>query len=398
MTTQLDTIHSEIIDALRPVAINSAYNASRALSKWFHRGVRLTCDGFRLVSLSEAADALGAPDDAVIAVHMPLEGELGGDILLAFPEEVALSLVDVLMMQPPGTTTTLGELEQSGLQETGNIVGSALANSLSNWLKLPTAPGAPEVRHDLAGAVIEPLLVRQAVDGDDILVAHTEFELDGARKDFRLLLLPAVESLAAMRARGESDRVKQNALHTIAINGAFDASRAMSKWLRRGVRLSTEGFVRVPLRQVVEGFADERPVVAMHTSLCQQLHGHALIVLSMDTAHTLVALLTGADAEEGDSLSEMSRSALQETGNIVSSAFVNSWARWLDLHSEPSTPAVVVDLPAAILESVVVEQAQVGDEVFMSKAQFSLDGNWLEWDLYLLPTPSSLRLIEASCE
>jgi chemotaxis protein CheC len=390
--------HADLTDALRTVAINSAYHASRALSKWFKRGVRLTSDGFESIPIAAAAASLGAPDDPVIGVHMRLEGDLSGDVLLVFPEKVALALVDLMLSAPEGTTQTIGELETSCLQETGNIVGSAFTNCLAAWLRLQAIPASPTVIHDLASAVIQPVLVGQASLGDEALMARTEFELDGREMDWMLLLLPSAESLGVMRGRCESDQVRQNALHTIAINGAFNASRAMSKWLRRGVRLGTDGFSRVPLREVCGPETPQDPVVALHMRLASQLHGHALLVLPMNTAFELVDILLQAEPGTTRAIDDLARSCLQETGNIISSSFVNSWARWLDIHTEPQPPELQVDLLPAILGAMLVEQAMAGDEVFMAKTSFSADGKWLDWDFYLLPTPSSLRLIESSIQ
>jgi len=88
---------------------------------------------------------------------------------------------------------------------------------------------------------------------------------------------------------------------------------------------------------------------------------------------------------------------LQETANIVATSFTNSVAKWLELETEPTSPELVLDLPQAVFESVLAEQAAVSDEVLLSKAVFRLDGEWLECGFYVLPTPASYRLIESFC-
>lgn len=390
-------VERAVADALRAVAVNSAYTASRALSKWFKRGVRLSSEGFEDVAISSLSGAAGRPDEPIVAVRLPLVGDLSGDILVTFPEAVACSLSDILMNLPEGTTTEMTELQRSCLQETGNIVASAFANCFASWLKLDVAPGSPVVVHDLACAILDPLIASQAGVGDTAMIARTEFELDNHRMNWGLVILPSPESLEIIRRQCDSDRIRQNALHTIAINGAFDASRAMSKWLRRGVRLSTEGFVRVPLVDAARPVDDsDEPVVALRMELGDQLHGHALLALPQRTALELVDMLTGAEPGTHKELDDLARSALRETGNIIASAFVNSWAKWMDIHSEPAAPILLVDMHEAIFQSVLIEQARVSDDIFMSKAVFSVDDQRLDWAFYLLPTPSSLRLIEMS--
>lgn len=396
MSAELKQASSDLADALRTVAVNSAYNASRALSKWFKRGVRLTSDGFESLPLADVVSAACDPEDAVVAAHLPLTGDLAGDVLLVFREKTAMNVVDMMIGAPDGTTQEIGELEASCIQETGNIVATSFTNSLSGWLNVETIPEAPTVVHDMACAVIEPLLISQAEIGDTALVSRTEFELDGRQLDWFLLLLPSVGALDKMRSRCDGDEFRRNALHTIAINGAFNASRAMSKWLHRGVRLSTEGFEKIPLREICEGEDAETVVAALHLELGSQMHGHTLMVMSEKTALELVDVLSNRPEGTTKAFDEMACSCLQETGNIVSSAFINSWAKWLDIHTAPEPPQLHIDMLEAILQAVLVEQASVGDDVFMAKTSFSVDGKWLDWKYYVLPTPISLRLIETS--
>ena len=121
------------------------------------------------------------------------------------------------------------------------------------------------------------------------------------------------------------------------------------------------------------------------------------MIISLDAAKDLVDILTGAQPGSTKEIDDLARSCLQETGNIISSSFINSWAKWLDIHTEPGPPQIQIDLLEAILQSVLVEQAMAGDEAFLAKSVFSVDGRTIEWDFYLLPTPSSIRLIEAAC-
>lgn len=395
MSTQ--TIDKTFEVALRTVAINGSYNASRALSKWLRRGVRLTSEGFQSIPIAQAYTMIGEPDDVIAAIHLPLKGDLTGHLLLTFPEKVAMILADVIMQVPEGTTQELGEIEQSCLQETANIVGSAYANSLAKWLNLHIEPGVPIFVRDMASAIIDPFIMEFAAYHDEILMANTDFLMGDQRLEWGLLLLPSDDSLTLMQDRCRTDKVRQNALQTIAINGAFNASRAMSKWLKRGVKISTEGFGRVPIREIASSFDTSKPIIALHSSLGEQLHGHTVLCMSEETAVILVDLLMGQAVGTTKGIGEDEISCLQETGNIISSSFVNSWSNWLDILIEPTSPHFVYDLPEAVMASMIPEQALVSDEVFLAKSFFMLDDHWLEWVFFLLPDPSAMRLIESSC-
>ena len=388
---------SGLAEALRTVAINGSHNASRALSKWLRRGVRLTSDGFKSVPISQASACIGESDEPIAAIHLPLAGDLSGHMLLAFPESVARFISDIVMQQPEGTTTQLGEIEESCLQETGNIVCSAYANSLSKWLRLHIEPSSPTFGFDMVSAIVDPLLMELAAHHDEVFVAMTDFMLDEKRLQWGLLLLPSASSLEAMENRCQIDTIRQHALQTIAINGAFNASRAMSKWLKRGVKISTEGFTRVPLAEATEQFAESTTIAALYLSLGDQLQGNALLAIPEHHALRLVDMLMEQPTGTATAIDEMGRSALEETGNIIASAFVNSWSNWLDLNVEPTSPQFVLDVPQAVLQTVVAEQALIDDHVFMAKTDFLVNDQWIEWVFMLLPAPSAMRLIETSC-
>ncbi len=392
-----NTMTMDLSHAMRTVAVNGAYNASRALSKWLRRGVRLNCDGFSQVPIADVASTVCPGDDLVAAVHLPLAGDVEGNLLLVFPQDVGLRLADMMLQMPLGTSQEFGELEESGLCETGNIVGSAYSNSLAKWLKLHIKPEVPSFGCDLSCAILDPLLMEQALHHDEILICKTEFLLDGEKMEWSLLLLPSHSALEKMQQQCKMENMRHEALQTIAINGAFNASRAMSKWLRRGVKIATDGFVQVPLDAVASQWDQERPIVALLSDLSHQMHGNALLAMNEENAAKLVDLLMEQPLGTTGSLGELERSCLEETGNIISGSFVNSWATWLDVMIEPSVPHFVCDLPAAVIESVLTDQALVGDEVFMARTDFLVGEHSLEWLFLLLPAPSSIRLIEMSC-
>lgn len=393
----VQVLDAALADSLRTVAVNGSYNASRALSKWLHKGVRLTSDGFRSVLMSQASSMLGEPDSMLAAIHMPLAGDVTGHLLLAFPGNTGLILSDLLIQQPEGTAKVFEELEQSCLQETGNIVGTAYANSLARWLKLRLEPRVPTFLYDMSSAIIDPLVAEMVAYHDEVFVAETEFLLDGRRLKWGLLLLPSLESLDRMRSCCQQEAVRAQALQTIAVNGSFNASRAMSKWLKRGVKISTEGFTKIPLAEAGNQFDESAPIVTLHLPLSEQMHGHSILAMTEPHAMRLADLLLGERPGTTKELGELEQSSLCETGNIVSSAFVNSWSNWLDICVEPASPQLVIDLPSAVFGELLADQARVSDEVYLARTDFLLDDQALEWVFMLLPSPSAMRLIEAAC-
>lgn len=386
-------------DALRAVAVNSSYNASRALSRWFRRAVRLKTDGFQRVPIAEAASVAGDPETAVAAVHMVLRGQIAGDVLLAVPEAVGLMLADTLMGRPVGSAASFSEIERSALQETANIVGTSFANSLARWLNVEIIPQAPLFAHDMACAIVQPLILEQAAVADEAWISDTEFEFDRQKLDWRLLLLLTQESVELLSRQVHCDEVRQHAMHAVAVNAAFEASRAMSRWLDREVRFETEGFRRVRLGAALPVERRDRPIVSLQASLTGELGGRIILTLPLDPASRLVRmLLPGADSDPSAGwFDPLWCSCLQETANFLAMAFTNSLARWMDLATTPSPPDIRIDTAGALFQSCLFELKQAHDELLVADAQLRVRGEVFECSFYWIPTTESFRKVESFC-
>jgi chemotaxis protein CheC len=214
-----------LIDAqrhlLRMIFDRGAENASQALSKWLGQEVHLAISEVELVELARASELLGPEDSLVAACTMGLTGRLTGWILLVFEDQSGLALVDLLMQQPIGTSTTWGELEQSAAKETTNIVGCAYVNALAAHLPGTEAkaganeliPTPPTFVREFAGSLLEFALMEQALELDQILLIHTEFAAgrQGLSLNWTLLFVPsrdALHVLAASLAQLESHELR----------------------------------------------------------------------------------------------------------------------------------------------------------------------------------------------
>lgn len=183
----------------------AAEDASRPLSVWLGRPVAMAVSGVDEVELAEASELLGPGDALVAACVMGLSGRLDGRILLVFEDRAGLALADTLLRQPQGTSREWGELERSAADETANIVGCALLNSLSAHLPLPggsapLTPSPPEFRHEFAASLLEFALMEQAVLSDRVVLARTRFTAGGDDLEWSLLFIPGPDALRLLNS------------------------------------------------------------------------------------------------------------------------------------------------------------------------------------------------------
>lgn len=196
---------------LQTILSRGAESASQALSRWLGEEVRLTLGDVDQVELDQATDTLGPPETLVAACRMGLTGPIGGSIILCFQDRSGLALVDLLLGQPPGTTTDWGEVERSAAMETTNIVGCAYLNALAAHLPNglagrgatgEMAPTPPVFLHEFAGSLLQFALMDQALELERVLLVQTAFETAtaGGELGWTLLFVPDAPSLAALAA------------------------------------------------------------------------------------------------------------------------------------------------------------------------------------------------------
>ena len=144
----------------------------------------------------------------VLAVYVGITGSLKGHGLLIFSPADAHRLADILLagLLGPGelpmdeTTDPLifDELELSALQESGNVTISAFLNELGMHLHEPVQPTPPQVVLEMAGAVMDAVLLDLVSEQDQVLAAKTQFSEGGRAIDGTLLILPRPDSLPVL--------------------------------------------------------------------------------------------------------------------------------------------------------------------------------------------------------
>ncbi|MGA3030946.1 MAG: chemotaxis protein CheC [Candidatus Limnocylindrales bacterium] len=164
-----------------------------------------------LVRRCTAADVLpmaGGPESVVLAVYVGIFGSLEGHALLLFAPEDAHRLAQILLagllgpgelpMEVTDDVLVYDELELSALQEAGNVTISAFLNELGMHLHEPVQPTPPQVVVEMAGAVLDAVLLDLVSDADQVLAAKTTFSEGGRAIDGTLFVLPRADSLRVL--------------------------------------------------------------------------------------------------------------------------------------------------------------------------------------------------------
>jgi chemotaxis protein CheC len=196
-TSDIDALRR---DGLGEVATIGAGHAATALSQLTDRRIMISVPHVRRMQYSQVPDMVAAFGDHVAVVAMRMLGDLTGRSLLTFGEFDAARLCDLILRRPPGPPRILGELEQSGLKEVGNIVCSAYLTALSNLMGMMLLPSVPSLTIGPTRQAIEATVDPDEADNDLVFCVDTAFTAEGTERPLTgaFLLMPDKASVRAI--------------------------------------------------------------------------------------------------------------------------------------------------------------------------------------------------------
>ena len=145
-TTLLSTAR---LDALREVANIGAGHAATALSTLTGTRIMISVPMVNVVPPGDFIPEI-APGVEVVAVQMAMSGDISGQTVFVLAVTAGLRLAERMLRRKRGTSPNLGKLEQSALNEAGNILAGAYLTALSDFLdmRLMLSPPALSDRQD----------------------------------------------------------------------------------------------------------------------------------------------------------------------------------------------------------------------------------------------------------
>jgi chemotaxis protein CheC len=162
------------LDALKEISNIGMGHAATALSQMIGQTVRLRVPQVTVTEISQVPEHLGGAEQLMVGITMQVLGDARGSIMLLFPQESAHRLLcSLLGHQDRGHN--LSEEDVSALKEVGNILASAYLNALGNLLKKVLIPSVPLLANDMAGAVVDNVLIELSRSGDLAMMVETDF-------------------------------------------------------------------------------------------------------------------------------------------------------------------------------------------------------------------------------
>lgn len=186
------------LDALKEIGNIGAGNAATALSKMVGKRVNMEVPLVRVIPLKEVPEWLGGPEKEVLGVYLSVFGALTGHILFVMTIDDALKIMHILLgdMAPSrDQILEMDELASSAMGEIGNILSSSYLAALADFTGLHLNHSVPSIAVDMAGAIVDIVLIEISQHSDYALLIETVFVEEEDRITGYFMLIPDTGSL-----------------------------------------------------------------------------------------------------------------------------------------------------------------------------------------------------------
>jgi chemotaxis protein CheC len=183
-------------------------------------------------------------------------------------------------------------------------------------------------------------------------------------------------------------------LREIGNIGAGNAATSLSVMLGQPIDMTLPKVNLVEFNDVADAVGGaESLIYGVLLNLNGDVNGMIMFLLNKDFAHLILNILMGESYKNFEEMNELSLSAIQEVGNILSAAYVRSIAELTGLTIGVSVPEVSIDMAGALLSVPIIKFGTVGDKVLFIEENFQGLTESVMCHMILFAEMDSLNLI-----
>ncbi len=180
--------------------------------------------------------------------------------------------------------------------------------------------------------------------------------------------------------------------------GAGNATTALAEMLGRRVEMKIPRVEFCEFKKICDVVDGPGTLVAATLiSMVGDLQGFILLVLPAAQAHHLAQLMLGNDSGEDTDpatwFDEMERSAIAETANILSGAYMTSISALTGLTSVATVPELVIDMAGAIMSVPAIAFGEFSDTVLFLETGFYESDRSFSGYFFLIPDVESYNVL-----
>ncbi len=177
-------------DAVKEIGNICAGNAATALSQLLNRKISIVVPRILFIPIEGVPSAVGGEDKLVASLVLRVLGDMPSTILFIFSQRDAVALASFMTGKTVSNGSVIGDLERSALNEIGVILANAYLGALGSFVGMGLVPTVPELIVDMAGAIVDYILIELSCESQFALLIESEFREESTSVIGHFFLIP----------------------------------------------------------------------------------------------------------------------------------------------------------------------------------------------------------------
>ena len=199
MLGDIKSLNQLHIDILREIGNIGVGNAINSLSALLNTEMKMTVPEVKFLEFKEVGSILGGDEVLVFGILVQISGDINGMVMFLVKPESARTLINGLIGGNSDDVHNFNEMEQSALQEIGNILCSSYLGALSDFINKTATPTPPVLAFDMATAILSVPAIEFGKMADGVLFIDTVIDTPScAAVSGFFLLVPDMDSFSVI--------------------------------------------------------------------------------------------------------------------------------------------------------------------------------------------------------
>lgn len=196
--TTYDDLNEMQMDVLREIGNIGSGNAATSLSAMLCKPVSIDVPVIKILDHQTASHMLGGPENVVVGLLLSLTGEVTGMMMFLLERDFAHLILNTLLGQDLHSFSDVDDMGISALMEISNIMAASYVNSIAQLTGMVIDISVPDICIDMVGAMLSVPMIHYANVSDKVIFIEDKFRSEDRNAVSHILLMPEVESLAAI--------------------------------------------------------------------------------------------------------------------------------------------------------------------------------------------------------
>ena len=177
------------IEILLEIGSMGAGHATTTLSQMVGEPIKIEVPRVHIVEPHLVPRIYAKHDTNVAAVFLKMRGAVDCDLMLSFEEEESKKIAELMINSLEKGVTR--EMELSAMEELGSIVLCSFLNAMADFTLTKLMATPPEVIIDSFDAIIDGLLIKQALCSEVAVIFDTRFKRRNSSTEGFLITFPS---------------------------------------------------------------------------------------------------------------------------------------------------------------------------------------------------------------